>query len=288
MSRYSNFGAGIGDVLRRLPGAMAADFALRFASVGTGSTESVLILDSTVGLAPGDAINVTAQDGEPTGETRVIQSVDSPTQLTLEELLFAAPVSGDMVNSGPSTILAALADAEARVEAHLPDRYRRMLTRVEGELIVTGADAGQTDAELALGPASALTLYDNYRGDYADRSPDDAMGTSTYSLDADGVTVHFSPPLAAGARIAADYEHQLADGVGVLADLVAELAAARLARFVLGHQPDFVQTLLAEADQRLDALADGRTAVPELDAVRLYEDWEHRPGGIRAGALDRR
>jgi hypothetical protein len=288
MSRYSHFGAGIGDVLRRLPGALAADFALRFASVGTGSTESVLILDSTVGLAPGDAVNVTGQDGDPTGETRVVHSVDSPTQVTLEDPLSAAPVSGDMVNSGPSTILAALDDAQARVEAHLPDRYRRMLTRVEGELIVPQAEPSQSQATLALGPATTLVLYDNYRGQYADRSPDDAMGTSTYSLDADGVTVHFSPPLAAGARIAADYEHELTDGVGVLADLVAELAAARLARFVLGHQPDFVQALLAEADQRLDALAAGRTAVPELDAVRLYEDWEHRPGGIRAGALDRR
>jgi hypothetical protein len=163
-----------------------------------------------------------------------------------------------------------------------------MLSRVEGELIVPSAASGQAQATLALGPTTNVVLYDNYRGDYADRSPEDAMGGSTYSLEPDGETVSFSPPLAAGACIAADYDHELADGVGVLADLAAELAAARLARFVLGHQPDFVEALLAEAGQRLAAVAEGRTLIPELDAVRLYQDWEHRPGGIRAGALDRR
>lgn len=287
MARYSHFGAAIADVLRRLPGAVASDFAQLVPTVGAGSTDSVLVLDSTLGLAAGDSINVTTLGCGPAGETRLIESVDSPTQITLDQALTATPVSGDTVNSGPATLLAALDDAEALIEAHLPARYRRLLTRVEGEVVVPAAVAGQTMAVLALHQASGLALYDNYAGDYADRTPADAMGSSTYSLDGDGRTITFSPPLAEGARIVADYPHSLAGGIGVLADLVAELAAARLARFVLAHQPEWVDAVVAQANLRLDALADGRTGIPELDAVRLVEDWERAVTGTRVGKLER-
>lgn len=288
MAIYSHFGASIADVLRRLPGAVASDFAHEAPVVGAGSTESVLVLDSTQSLATGDSIAVHTLPCAGAGETRVIASVDSPTQVTLAEPLAAPPVSGNTVSSGPTTILAAMDDAEALAEAHLPEHYRRLLTRVEGEALVPAATAAQASAELAMPQASGLALYDSYVGDYADRTLADRMGATTYSLDADGRTVHFAPALAEGTRILADYNHTLAAGIGVLAALVAELAAARLARFILGHQPAWVDALVAQADARLAALADGRAGIPELDRIRLADDRERTLRGTRTGCLVRR
>ena len=188
---------------------------------------------------------------------------------------------------GSATLLAALDDAEARVEAALPDRVRRLLVRVEGEVLAAGAVPPLASAALSLGAASALTLYDGVTGDYADRSPAQRLDPATYALDEDGRTVAFDPPLVPRGRLTADYAHTLADGLAVLADLVAELAAARLARYVLGHQPAWVEALAAEAQARLDALADARTGIPELDAVPLYDDWERAARGTRCGRLVR-
>ncbi|MFP4058713.1 MAG: hypothetical protein ACLF0G_17740 [Candidatus Brocadiia bacterium] len=288
MSSYDFFGATPDDVLRRLPGAVAADLARRAVAVRPGSSPDVVQLDTTEGLAAGDLVNVHTGAFPPQGESRAVASVDSPTQLTLAEPFSQAPLSGDVVNDGPSVLRAALAGAEACIEAALPDRYRRLLRRVEGELLVDRATAGQLAAALALRQATGLVLYADYAGPYADRGPDDAMEPSRYALEPDGQTVVFSPALAEGTRVLADYEHDLADGVEVLADLAAELAAARLARFVLGHQPRWVEALAAQAEGRLAALAEGRAGVPELDAVRLVEDWERAAGTIRAGTLRRR
>ena len=194
---------------------------------------------------------------------------------------------GDLSHAGASLVEAALADAEARVEAALPDRYRRLLRRVEGEVIVPAASVGQLSAAIGLPAASNLVLYADYVGPYADRSPADAMAPSTYALDEGGEIVTFSPALAEGTRILADYDTTLAGGCRVLADLVATLAAAQLARTAGYGRPEWVEGLAREAAERLAALAEGRIGVPELDALRLAEDWERAAGGIRLGYLER-
>jgi len=287
MASFSFFGASLDDVLRRLPGALAADFAQRVTTVRNGSTASVLQVDSTAGLGAGTQVNVNTGAFPPDGETRVIESIDSATQLTLASALSAAPVSGDALNDGPAAVEAALGHAEALIEAQLPDRYRRLLRRVEGEVLVDAATEGQLTAAVGLPAASGLVLYADFAGPYADRSQADAMDPSAYELDEAGEIVTFSPGLAEGTRVLADYETSLADGIAVLADLAAELAAARLARFVLAHRPEWVESLLREGVERLAALADGRCGVPELDTLRLYEDWERAVRGVRAGSLER-
>jgi len=188
---------------------------------------------------------------------------------------------------GEAAILAALDDAEARVEAALPDRVRRLLTRVEGEVLAAGAVPPLAQAVLTFGAAGGLVLYDGVTGDYADRSPDQRLAPTAYTLGEDRRTLAFDPPLVPRGTLTADYDAAVAGGPRVLGDLVAELAAARLARYVLGHQPAWVEALAAEATARLDALADGRTGVPELDAVPLYDDWERAPRGTRCGHLVR-
>jgi len=287
MANYDFFGATVADALRHLPGALVADFAQHTTAVRPESTPSVILVDTTAGLAAGQKININTGIFPPEGESRVIESIDSATQLTVAQAFSMAPVSGDVVNDGPAVVEAAMSHAEALVEARLPDRYRRLLTRVEGEVIVAAATAGQLTAVLGLAAADNLVLYANYTGPYADRSPADAMDPSAYELGEDGQIVTFSPALTEGTRIVADYDHDLADGIGVLADLLAEVAAVRLARFVLGHRPEWVEALAAEANERLAALAEGRSGVPELDIIRLYDDWERTVAGTRVGYLER-
>ncbi len=194
---------------------------------------------------------------------------------------------GDAGPFAPSEVEAAMNDAEARIEAALPDRLRRLLSRVEGEVIVLAASDGQAEAPLGLPAASGLALYADLACPYPDRTPADAMPASAYTLDDAGEKVTFSPPLSLGTRVVADYTTSLAAGVRVLADLLAYLAAADLARSHVRGQPEAVQAMLAGAEARLAALAEGDLAVPELDALTLYDDWERAPRGIRAGELVR-
>ena len=47
------------------------------------------------------------------------------------------------------------------------------------------------------------------------------------------------------------------------------------------------RVLVATADARLAACADGRIAIPELDALALHDDWQSVGCGIRVGHLER-
>jgi len=204
---------------------------------------------------------------------------------TADDVLRRLP--GDLAGTSHSAVEAAMTDAETRVEAALPDRYRRLLSRVEGEVAVAEATEGQLSAALALPAASNLVLYADYTGLYADRRGDDAMDDSAYALGEEGDTVTFSPALGEGTRIVADYDTTLADGVPVLASLVAVLAAATLARRACYGRPEWAESLAAEADARLAALADGRSAVPTFDAIALYEDRQRGARGVSVGSLER-
>jgi len=182
---------------------------------------------------------------------------------------------------------AALEAAEARVEAAMPEGPARLLRRVEGEVIVPSATEGQLSAAIGLPAASGLVLYADLDGPYADRSPDDAMDPNAYELAPTGDYVTFSPGLRRGTRIVADYDTSLEGGLRVLADLAAALAAAELAATGAFGRPGQVAAMADQAATRLEALAAGRLRVPELDALRLYDDTERAASGIRCGRLVR-
>lgn len=194
---------------------------------------------------------------------------------------------GDLGGATPSLVEAALADAEARIEAALPERYRRLLSRVEGEVIVAAATEGQLSAPIGLPLARQLVLYADLACPYPDRTAADEMDPASYELDESGLFVRFSPGLSCGTRVVADYETTLADGLRVLADLAAQAAAADLARVACFGRPADVEQMARATAEGLTALADGRLAVPELDALRLYDDWDRAPRGVRAGHLVR-
>ena len=187
----------------------------------------------------------------------------------------------------PVMIDAALCDAEAHVEAFLPDRYRKLLSRVEGEVLVFCATEGQISAAIGLPAATNLVLYGNVRGPFSYRRAADQLPSSSYSLSETGDVVLFSVGMLPGTRIIADYNTSLGDGVRVLAHLVATLAAGQIAGAIMVGQPAVSETLLGEAEKRLASLAAGLCGVPEFDALRFVDDWERGPRGIRTGYLDR-
>jgi hypothetical protein len=204
---------------------------------------------------------------------------------TVDDVLRRLP--GDLGGVSHAAVEAALSDAEARVEAALPEHYRRLLRRVEGEVIVAAATEGQLSAAIGLPAASSLVLYADLAGPYADRTAADAMDPSSYELNGDGDVVTFSPALTEGTRVVADYDTTLADGVRVLAELVVVLAAASLARRACYGQPEWLDAMVGDGDARLTAVAHGVLGLPELDALTLYEDWERRAAGLAIGSLER-
>ena len=204
---------------------------------------------------------------------------------TADDVLRRLP--GDLASTSLATVEAAMSDAETRVEAALPERYRRLLSRVEGEVVVRAATEGQLSAAIGLPVASDLVLYADYAGPYADRAAADAMDGSAYELDEEGEMVAFSPALGEGTRIVADYDTTVSSGVRVLAELVAALAAAALARRACYGRPEWLDAIVGDADARLAVIAHGARGIPELDAIVLYEDWERRTRGIAVGSLER-
>ncbi len=196
-------------------------------------------------------------------------------------------LAGSGASLSVSQVEAAMHDAEARVEAALPDRYRRLLSRVEGEVIVRAASEGQAEATIGLPAAAGLVLYADLACPYPDRSAADEMPPSAYTLDEADEKVAFSPPLARGTRVVADYDTTLAGGSRILADMLAAVAAAELARVGCFGRPEWVEQMSRNATDRLAALADGSLAVPELDGLTLYDDWERAPQGVRCGQLVR-
>ncbi|HUT35046.1 MAG TPA: hypothetical protein VNE39_16265 [Planctomycetota bacterium] len=196
-------------------------------------------------------------------------------------------LSGSGAQLTISQVEAAMSDAEARIEAALPDRYRRLLSCVEGDVIVRAATEGQAEAAIGLPAAAHLVLYADLACPYPDRSAADEMDPSAYTLDEAGEKVAFSPPLSRGTRVVADYETTLANGLCILADMLAVVATADLMQAHCHGQSDKVEAALRNAAERLAALADGSLGVPELDKLTLYDDWERAPRGVRCGHLVR-
>jgi len=121
-----------------------------------------------------------------------------------------------------SSIDIALCDAESRVESILPDRYRKLLTRVEGEVLVFCACEGQLSEGVSLPAASNMVLFANLSGLYADRRVADEMDSSAWTLDEHGEIVTFSPGLAWGTRIVAYLRAGKEPRVGYVSENVLE------------------------------------------------------------------
>ncbi len=297
-SRYNFFGATWQDVLARLGGEPFSiqDFASAQRRVLAGSTQSVIRVESTEGFEAGQKININTGAFPPQGETRAIASVDSATQFTVDSPFSAAPAEGDVVNDGPSQLELDLAWAESEVVSLLPARYRRLLSRVEGEVVCRRAADGQTTVTLCDIPnpftsaPSNVRLYLNYAGDWHDRRPSDRMAEGDFTVE--GRVVTFASSLSDGDTVLAEYDHDLSSPPRLLTDATIDLAAYRAAqRAHLDHQGGEVEWVLRffkQAHGRLAGVVAGERGIPEFDDLRLWGDWQRQPrAGFLAGHLYR-
>lgn len=139
------------------------------------------------------------------------------------------PPTNDMSSADA---LAIIEWAESQVEGYCRPKYQKLLRRVEGEIIVRAATAGQATAQLTMIPATSCTLYKNFPRSRAwfDRQPREAMNSDQYSVNLATGAITFSPVLCEGDVIYADYAHS---GCGLLLDLrelALSLAAVEVSR----------------------------------------------------------
>jgi len=283
--QFSLFGASSSDLLASLPAAGYGDVASVRRTAAQGSTAETIVVDSTVGLEPGDLIHVRIAEHD---ETREIETIDSATEFTVAEAFSAAPATGELVDNGPQVIQRELVRAESLVISKLPERYRRLVERVDGELIVRNAEPGQASASLGLPPAATVKLYRNFAGMLEDLPLAGELDASAWSLDEQAVT--FDPPLAEGDRILASYDVAIGP-VTILQTVLLDLATYRVGRMLFGQldavTPEWLNSFRDRAEQVIDEIASSGRGIAELDSLSLYEDWQRPNRGIISGVVER-
>ncbi len=179
---------------------------------------------------------------------------------------------------GEAEVTSALERAEDVLLAYLPPRYRRLLSRVEGEIVEEYASAGQASVTLSVAVASpaALRLWRNwlYRGVLPPLSRALTEGDGL-SWELSGQTVTFSPPLSRGDSIIASYNADAsAWEIPLLARQLVLVAAFSLGDRVFGDGDSGWKSARAGFDSALALLRDlrdGKAGVAELERVRLVE-----------------
>ena len=283
--RYNLFGATVDDVAAYLPGASLADAATVRRTVMGGSEAGVLVVDSTEGFAAGDRVHAVVGGHD---EVRRVDEVAEGGVLVMEVGFSGVPAVGGLVDNGPELIWRELVRAESFVVSKLPERYRRLLERVEGEIVVRCATAGQREAVLGLGVARNVRLYRNFEGMLEDLGRGAEMGGGSWSVE--GQAVSFDPGLCEGDRVLASYDVSV-ERLCILQTLVVDLATYRVGRRLLGQfskvSPEWLLSFRERGEEVLEEIFSSGRGVAELDGLVLYEDWERRGGGLRCGRVVR-
>jgi len=284
-AKYNLFGASVDDVLGYLPGAGFRDVATVRRQIQQDSTDTTIIVDSTVGLQSGDYVHAPISEHD---EVREIDEIVSATSFSVTQAFSEAPDAGDTVDNGPECIRRELVRAESFVTSKLPERCRKLVDRVEGEVIVDSAEEAQDSAALGLATASNVKLYKNFAGMLNELGPEDELADTAWSLDGQDVT--FDPALVEGDRVLASYDVTIAT-ICILRTLLTDLATFRVGRSLIAQfdrvTPEWLLSFRDRGEKTLEEIFSTGRGIGELDALRLYEDWE-RPGrGIRCGVVEK-
>lgn len=171
-----------------------------------------------------------------------------------------------------------LLEREDYVCSRLPERYRRLLRHVDGEVLTPHAIGGEATATLALTPTEGtVRLYRNYRvgRPWRDRNPHDTMEASEYAVD--GRVVTLSTAMANGERLYAEYDHAAAGGCRTLRTLVLNMACAEWARRLPLPGQEFEryrdwETQAYSDLKRMQQAGDGRLGVDMFDNLSLVDE----------------
>jgi hypothetical protein len=121
--------------------------------------------------------------------------------------------------------------AEDMVLSRVPNRYRQLMRRVDGEVLVRRARGGETSASTGLAPVSGLELWKNWSaGRWDDREPEEALVSGVdYTIDEATGVVTLTTALERGDRLWAAYDHAAGARFPMLRDVALRIAAGRIA-----------------------------------------------------------
>lgn len=192
----------------------------------------------------------------------------------------AAGTTFDIGDGGTEDLTTAQAEAilniqEGKVLMRLNERYRRMMTRIEAEVVTRYATDQQTSFQLDLYPVSNVKLYRDYsltgRG-WSARNVNDEVDSDDYSVNLSTGEITFTTGLPMGASLLAEYNHtyaSTADDVDLLSlrDYVVTLAAVEISRrFLYFQQGEAFETFTDWESSVMQDLT-RLSSIPFLDAV---------------------
>lgn len=183
---------------------------------------------------------------------------------------------------------AIVAEMEAELESYVPEKYLKLLRRVEGEVAVPIARDGQTTCSASLVPVTSMRVFKNWdrKRAWRDRDDDDELvdGTDFTWVGSTGV-VTLLEPLKSRESIILEYDHTAAPKLLDLRNMVLTLVAVEVARRFPAFRNvdgfDRFDGWQSTVAGQLRDLRDGKKVCPLLDRVELVnESRVSRFGGL--------
>ena len=188
--------------------------------------------------------------------------------------------------------------AVSEVKSLIPEKYRRLLSKIEGEVIVQHAAHHQSTATLTFDTSNANTvrLWRNYNGPFSERyrtnglfqAADVSSGYATsadYTIDSSNgtttITFQISGDVAntleRNDMIIADYYHSLPTAPKILQQLAMEKLAQDLFRRGYSSLNNNIPQQIKDTKDEffsplLTLLHEGKIGVDEFDNIHLYEE----------------
>jgi hypothetical protein len=181
-----------------------------------------------------------------------------------------------------ATVETHLAWADDYVISRLPEKYRRHVEEVLGEIIVPFATAGQATAKLGLLPLTedSVRLYLNWPAtiNYSNRSPSEAMSADAYSVNLTTGAVALATPLSRGDIVIADYGHSAFKDCLYLRKIALLFVQAQLVRDLgaFADRESRAEGIERQAYTDLDRLKTGQAGIQMIDRLKLMAEYETR------------
>jgi len=139
--------------------------------------------------------------------------------------------AGTTGNISDAVHLSIVEMCEDKLKANLDTKYRILLSRIDGEVLVNFASAGDTSFTTSFQPISNLKLYKNIpTSAWEIRTNTYLISPSDYTANTTTGAIVLSTPLSEGDRIVAEYSHTGAGRLAHLKDLVVTMVALEVAK----------------------------------------------------------
>jgi hypothetical protein len=163
---------------------------------------------------------------------------------------------------------------EDKVLSSLPYKYRRSLTHISEALTYNNKTLTNT-YQLSLSPINnSLKVYINLIRPWENRTDDDLTDIN-YTLS--NSTITFSQNIPLGYKIYAEYDHNSAETLSALRDIVVNYIAIEISKRTYLHRSndpanERLESWKSESDDYLDRLQKGLIGIVALDNINYVND----------------